>query len=164
MGHPQPPNPMQAGNTFAVGFSNGTVEQKRSKAIDMQFYWIWDRSKKGQFIIYWWPGTQNLGDYHTKHHSPSHNRQMRPTHLNETENMENNLISKLLRGCIDSVSSCRAWARWQLHNHLRQNPDIRIYPRNDDKKLRQTHKVSNNIKYVNSNFINVITDTLVHCY
>ena len=51
MGNPQHPTPMQVYNTFSVGFANDTIKQKLSKAIDMQFYWIQDRSKQGQFII-----------------------------------------------------------------------------------------------------------------
>ena len=43
MGHPQPPTPIQVDNTTAVGFANKTIKQKRSKAIDMRFYWIQDR-------------------------------------------------------------------------------------------------------------------------
>jgi hypothetical protein len=35
MGHPQPPTPMQVDNSTAEGFSNGTIKQKHSKAIDM---------------------------------------------------------------------------------------------------------------------------------
>jgi hypothetical protein len=72
---------MQVDNTTSVGFANSTIKQKRSKAIDMRFYWLQDRSKQGQFIIYWRPGSQNLGDYHTKHHSRAHHRLMRPTYL-----------------------------------------------------------------------------------
>ena len=62
MGHPQPPTPMQVNNTTEVGFANSTIKQKRSKAIDMQFYWIQDRTKQRQFVIYWQPGSQNLQD------------------------------------------------------------------------------------------------------
>ena len=57
MRHTQPPTTMQVNNTFSVGFANGTVEQKRSKAIGMQFFGIQDRAKQVQFIIYWRPGT-----------------------------------------------------------------------------------------------------------
>jgi len=52
MGYPQPATPIQADNECAVGLSNGTVKQKRSKAIDMRFYWVRDRVKQGQFVIY----------------------------------------------------------------------------------------------------------------
>ena len=55
LGHPQPPNPMQVNNTTAVGFANNTIKQKRSKAIDMRFYWIRDCTRQGQLKIYWYP-------------------------------------------------------------------------------------------------------------
>jgi hypothetical protein len=43
MGHPQHPTPIQTDNSCASGIANGTVKQRRSKAIDMRFYWIRDR-------------------------------------------------------------------------------------------------------------------------
>jgi hypothetical protein len=56
LGHPQPPTPMETDNTTTTGYSNGTIKQKRTKAIDMRFYWIKDRVKQGQFNVYWGPG------------------------------------------------------------------------------------------------------------
>jgi hypothetical protein len=44
---------METGNTTATGYSNGTIKQKRTKAMDMRFYWIKDRVKQGQFNVYW---------------------------------------------------------------------------------------------------------------
>jgi hypothetical protein len=38
MGHAQPPTPIQTDNSCAAGIANGTVKQRRSKAIDMRFY------------------------------------------------------------------------------------------------------------------------------
>ena len=38
--HPQPPTPIQTDNACAAGIANDTVRQKRSKAIDIRFYWI----------------------------------------------------------------------------------------------------------------------------
>jgi hypothetical protein len=81
LGHTQPATPMQTGNSTAAGFANDTIKQKRSKAIDMRFYWIKDRVRQNQFLVYWRPGPENLGDYHTKHHPPSHHRRMRLTYL-----------------------------------------------------------------------------------
>ena len=52
LGHPQPATPIQADNACAVGLANDTMKQKRSKAIDMRFYWVRDRVKQGQFVIY----------------------------------------------------------------------------------------------------------------
>jgi hypothetical protein len=57
LGHPQPPpTPLETDNTTATGYSNGTIKQKRTKAMDMHFYWIKDRVKQGQFKVYWGPG------------------------------------------------------------------------------------------------------------
>ena len=82
LGHKQPPTPIQVDNTTAVGFANKTIKQKRSKAIDMRFYWLQDRCDEQQIKIYWAPGVHNLGDYHTKHHPPSHHKKMRPIIFN----------------------------------------------------------------------------------
>jgi hypothetical protein len=106
MGHPQPATPMQVDNSTAVGFANNTIKQKRSKAIDMRFYWIQDRTLQKQFLVYWKPGSTNLGDYHTKHHSPSHHRDMRPTYLHPTTRLAHTVISHILRGCV--ISPVRA--------------------------------------------------------
>jgi hypothetical protein len=52
LGHKQPPTPIETDNTTAKGYSNGTIKQKCTKAMDMRFYWIKDRVKQGQFKIY----------------------------------------------------------------------------------------------------------------
>jgi len=81
MGHPQPATTIQTDNSCAAGICNDTVKQHRSKAIDMRFYWVRDRVRQGQFLIHWRRGTDNLADYFTKHHSPSHHRLMRSRYL-----------------------------------------------------------------------------------
>ena len=102
LGHLQPVTPIQADNSTADGFSNDTIKQKRSKAIDMRFYWIHDHTSQGQFIIYWHPGITNLGDYHTKHHSLAHHQLMRPTYLHTSEELAQCAIAHILRGCVNS--------------------------------------------------------------
>jgi hypothetical protein len=81
LGHPQPATPMQTDNTTATGIVNDNIRQKRSKAIDMRFYWLRDRAKQGQFHIFWKPGKENRADYFTKHHSAEHHQEMRPQYL-----------------------------------------------------------------------------------
>ena len=83
LGHPQPATPIQTDNECANGILNGTVKQRRSKAIDMRFYWLQDRVEQGQFRVYWQPGNSNLGDYLSKHHAPAHHQRMRPLYLHE---------------------------------------------------------------------------------
>jgi hypothetical protein len=81
IGHTQPATPVQTDNSTAAGFAKDTIKQKGSKAIDMRFYWIKHRVRQNQFIVYWQPGPENIGNYHTKHHLPSHHHRMRPTYL-----------------------------------------------------------------------------------
>ena len=81
LGHPQPATPIQTDNSCANGIANDTVKQRRSKAIDMRFYWLKDRVRQKQFNIFWRPGKTNRADYFTKHHPASHHREMRPIYL-----------------------------------------------------------------------------------
>ena len=78
MGHPQLPTHMEVDNETAIGFLNSTMKQNRSKEIDMRFYWVRDRVKQNQFLIYWRPGANNVGEYVSKHHSPAHHQTMSP--------------------------------------------------------------------------------------
>ena len=81
MGHPQPATPIQTDNSFAAGMANNTVKQRRSKAMDMRFYWIQDRVQQGQFNIYWAKGADNLADYFTKHFNRRQHRHIRKNYL-----------------------------------------------------------------------------------
>jgi hypothetical protein len=85
LGHKKPPKPMETDNTTATGYSNGTIKPKRTKAMDMLFYWIKYRVKQGQFNVNRGLGYQHLADYFTKHHSPAHHKIMREiyTHADE---------------------------------------------------------------------------------
>ena len=67
---------MKTDNTTAEGLANNTVKQKRSKAIDMLFYWIRDRVRQGQYHVHWRKAEFNRADYFTKHHSPKHHVSM----------------------------------------------------------------------------------------
>jgi hypothetical protein len=53
LGWPQPTTPIQVENSCAAGIINDTVKQRRSKAIDMRFYWVRDRVNQGQLAT--WP-------------------------------------------------------------------------------------------------------------
>jgi hypothetical protein len=45
MGHPQPPTPLRTDNTTSTGYSNDTIKQRCTRAMDMIFYWVKDRVK-----------------------------------------------------------------------------------------------------------------------
>ena len=51
LGHPQPATPIQVEKSTVDGFANDTIKQKRSKAMDVRFYWIHDCTIQGQFLI-----------------------------------------------------------------------------------------------------------------
>jgi len=95
LGHPQPPTPIVTDNSTASGIANDTVHQKRSKAIDMQFYWIRDRVRQGQFQIKWQKGAQNKADYFTKHHPAAHHQQIRSSYLHSPSNPARNYFECL---------------------------------------------------------------------
>jgi hypothetical protein len=80
LGHPQPATPIQTDNQTAMGILTDTIKQKRSKAIDMNFYWLRDRVFDKEFDVYWQPGSANHADYFTKHHPPHHHASLRATY------------------------------------------------------------------------------------
>lgn len=92
MGHPQGPTPIQVDNICAVGLANDTVKQRRSKAIDMRYYWVRDRIQQKHFHVFWKPGSTNLADYFTKHFPATHHQNMRPlfvaAHCDSTSDCE----------------------------------------------------------------------------
>ena len=83
MGHAQPRTPIQTDNSTAEGVINSRIRPKRTKAMDMRFEWLLDRERQGQFKIYWKPGKTNLADFFTKHHPPSHHRNVRGEFLTQ---------------------------------------------------------------------------------
>jgi hypothetical protein len=104
LGHVQPPMPLCTDNSTAFGILNETIKQKRSKAMDMSYHWLTDRVCQKQFDVYWRPG-QNLGDYHKKHHSAQHHKNMRGLILHQSNSLQ------VLRGCV----KLRPLPQSQLH-------------------------------------------------
>jgi hypothetical protein len=93
-GHIKPPTPLRTDNSTAFGILNETFKQKRSKAMDMRYHCLIDRVRQKQFDVYWRPGRENLGNYHTKHHSAQHHKDMRGLILHQAN------IIQVLRGCV----------------------------------------------------------------
>jgi hypothetical protein len=81
LGHKQGPTPIQFDNLCATGIINDTVTQRRSKAMDMRFYWLRDRVAQNQFYVFWKRGNTNLADYFTKHFPASHHKSVRATYV-----------------------------------------------------------------------------------
>ena len=79
MGHTQPPTPIQTDNSTAAGLANDTVKQKRSKAMEMRYFWIADKVEANVFNVYWNKGKTNRADYYSKQHPTKIHRDIRPT-------------------------------------------------------------------------------------
>jgi hypothetical protein len=94
LGHNQPDTPLRTDNSTAFGILNETIKQKRSKAMDMRYHWLRDRVRQKQFYVYWRPGRENLGDYHTKQHSAQHQKDMRRLILHQANSLQ------VMRGCV----------------------------------------------------------------
>jgi hypothetical protein len=62
--------------------------------MDMRYHWLTDRVRQKQFDVYWRPGRENLRDYHTKHHSAQHHKDMRGLILHQANSLQ------VLRGCV----------------------------------------------------------------
>jgi hypothetical protein len=107
MEHPQPPTPLKTDNTTAMGYSNYTIKQRRTRAMDMHFYCFKDRVKQVQFHVYWGPGYQKLADYFTKHHSPTHHKIMPEMYIHAIVRPMNRsgIRDSALRGCVNT--QCR---------------------------------------------------------
>jgi hypothetical protein len=92
--HIQPATPLRTDNSTAFGILSETINQKRSKAMDMRYLWLTDRVRQKQFDVYWRPGREHLGDYHTKHHSARHHKDMRGLILHQANSLQ------VLQGCV----------------------------------------------------------------
>jgi hypothetical protein len=77
LGHIQPATTLLTDNSAAFGILNKTIKQKRSKAMDTRHHWLTDRVLHKKNDIHWRPGRESLGEFHTKHHSAQHHKDMR---------------------------------------------------------------------------------------
>jgi hypothetical protein len=87
LGHKQPAKHLRTDKSTACRILNETIKQKRSKSMDMKYYWLQDRAREKQFDVYWRAGKDNLGGYHTKHHSAQHHKDMRPIILHQANSL-----------------------------------------------------------------------------
>ena len=59
MGHPQLSTPMQMNNPTMENIANKKTQQKRTKDMDIHFYWVHDIIHKGYYNIFLIPGKTN---------------------------------------------------------------------------------------------------------
>ena len=81
LGHPQPATPLKTDNSTSNSFVHANIKQRRSKTWDMRWNWLRDKATHQQLRIYWDKGSNNDGDYFTKHHPPTIHLEQRPRYV-----------------------------------------------------------------------------------
>ena len=81
LGHIQRATLIITDNECCKGILNNTVKQRRSKAMDMRFYWVKCRIAQGQFTSLWQYGRENLANYFTKLHAQVHHKNTQPLYI-----------------------------------------------------------------------------------
>jgi hypothetical protein len=66
LGYSQQPTTIMIDNTVAEGLAADTINAKRSKAMDVRFFWLRDRLRQGQFAVKHLAGRWNISDFFTK--------------------------------------------------------------------------------------------------
>jgi hypothetical protein len=64
--YPQPPSLLCMDNTVAIAIAMDSINAKRSKSMDMRFFWLKDRVQQGQFTADHIGGQWNFADHFTK--------------------------------------------------------------------------------------------------
>jgi hypothetical protein len=108
----QPATPLRTDNSTSFEILNETIKQKRSKSMDTRYHWLTDKVHEQQFDVYWGPGCEKLGDYHTKHHSAQHHKDMRRLILHQANSLHER------RGCV-KLPEPRLRMRTDAHTYRR---------------------------------------------
>jgi hypothetical protein len=66
IGYPQNPTTIMIDNTVAEGLAADTINARRSKSMDVRFFWLRDRIQRGQFKVQHLAGRWNISDFFTK--------------------------------------------------------------------------------------------------
>ena len=65
-GYPQPPTLLRIDNTVALGLADNKLNRKRSKSMDMRYFWLTDSVRQGHFRVDHIAGKHNIADHFTK--------------------------------------------------------------------------------------------------
>ena len=104
IGHPQGPTRIKTDNSTANSFVHASMRIKRSKTWDMRYHWLREQAVRNINKVFWDKGTNNDGDYFTKHHSPAVHKTQRPryilkgfavTHLVKTLTQNDNFLARV---------------------------------------------------------------------
>ena len=147
LGHPQPTTAVKTDNSTAASFVKDLIKQRRSKSWDVRYHWLSEKQNENFFNIYWDSGKNNLSDYHTKHHPPSHHKKVRQNYILKGFFMKlinlqtkNNKSSSNLTARVCSYPTLRGLrtnvpARYQRLNITDQRSNITVTNNNKRERL-----------------------------
>ena len=121
MGHTQPPTSEVMDSSTWYRFVIDNIYQRCSRAIDMRFYWVRDRFRQGQFMVYWMAGEHNMEDYFTNRNPNSHHQSYHSTYLIPTLDASKYACYILpinLWGCVESLPVQGNIQRTEKFSHL----------------------------------------------
>ena len=108
MVHAQPPTPTVVYRSTEDAFVNDSIRQQCSIEINMRLYWVRDRGKQRQCMVYWMAGEHYLEDYFTKHQPDRHHQAQQSTYIVPTANVSNYscyMSPNDLKGCVEYLPS-----------------------------------------------------------
>jgi hypothetical protein len=97
LGYPQEPTTLLVDNTVAEGLAMDTVNARRSKSMDVRFFWLRDRVKQAQFHMRHIAGRWNISDFFTKSLPKDKFQQFQPYIIVEIEDNIQNLKRQTVR-------------------------------------------------------------------
>ena len=71
--------------------------------MEKNYFYVIDQVDNKQFIVEWYPGHENLGDYISKHHEEKHHKEVRNIYLHDENSpryLQRAKRPSLLRGCV----------------------------------------------------------------
>jgi hypothetical protein len=104
LGHSQSPTPIHINNMTAVGIVNSTVKRQRSRAMEIQYFWLLDQYTQENFAFQHHPDQENLGDYPSKQHTGTGHQNVRPYYLHTQDSptyLPRAVAPSTQRGCAE---------------------------------------------------------------
>jgi hypothetical protein len=86
--------------------------------MDMRYHWLTDRVRPKRFDVFWRPGCENMGDYHTKYHSAQHHKDTRGFLFHQSN------ILQVLQGCVKLIPLPQPHLCTRTHAQIFQSTQI----------------------------------------
>jgi hypothetical protein len=105
--HPQPRIPVHCNNVTAVVIANNTIKCQRSHAMEMKYFWTYEKDAQKVILFKWHPGMENLADYQSKHHPGGHHTAVRPYYLHKKNTpleLPRAMCPSTLKGCVGTLT------------------------------------------------------------